>query len=197
MMMNAYTVRLSSAGEIIHLATRPLSFLWLYINIVCSLNELPLSPIPPSRQHLTTKTSLSPSPQHWGISPLLLLQTALTRPGRLPTDGCRGGHYPALPGNPLEISSLLHPQTGPCLTGTPGLCPRPPPPPPHPPHLPHPPKSPVSEWTFEQVSGNSPIDTPSRWRCPPLWTRDQTRRRTTAPSVWTTSWSEEPQNTTH
>ena len=160
-----------------------------FTSTLCRLNGLPASLFRPLRPDLTTKTSLSPSSQRWGTFPLLRLQTDPTLLGRAPMDGCRGVPYPALLGSPLEISSLLPLQTGCWPTGTPGLFPRPPPPLPRP-RRPHPPKCPVWEGTSEQVSGNSPTDTPSRWRCPRLWTPAQILRRTTAPSVWITSWSE-------
>lgn len=162
-----------------------------------------------SSLHLTTRTSLFPSSRRCGTSPPLLLQNVPTQSGRLPMGGCRGGPYLALPGSPFEISSPLRPQTGLRLSGTLVPFPRRPslPPPrrrrppllPLPPPLsqhPHPTRSPAWEWTFEQVSGNSPTDTPSPWRYLPLWTRGPTRPRTTAPSVWTTSWSVRPQNAT-
>lgn len=147
------------------------------------------------RQRHTTKTSPSPSLQHCGISPHPLRPTAPTPLGQPPTDGCRDGRCPALQESRPGTSSRPHPQIAPSLTGTPGPFPKPPPrrlPPPPPLH---PLTSRARRRTSEQASGSSPTDTPSRWRCPPHWTRAPTRRRTTAPSVWTTSWSEIPQST--
>lgn len=148
------------------------------------------------RQRLTTKTSPSPSSQHCGISPHPLRPTAPTLLGQPPTDGCRGGLCPALQESRRETSSRPHPQIAPSLTGTPGPFPKPPPRrlPPPPPLRPL--TSQARRRTSEQASGSSPTDTPSRWRCPPPWTHAPTRR-TTAPSVWTTSWSENPQSSTH
>lgn len=150
-----------------------------------------------SRQHLITKTNPSPFPRCCAISPLPLLPTAPTPPGRPLTVGCRDDRCPALQESRPETSSRLHPHIGPSPTGTPGPFPKPPPRRRPPPPPLHPLTSQVWRRTSERVPGSSPTDTPSRWRCPPPWTHARTHRRTTAPSVWTTSWSEKPQSTTH